>query len=58
MTKLRLLTYALGILATTAAFLVPHPQALVMLLPVGTGLLGLATKGPWDPPQQPPVDKS
>lgn len=43
MTTIRLITYALGIGAAVAAFLVPHPQAQLVLLPVATGLLGLAT---------------
>lgn len=58
MSKLRLATYAMGIVATIAALVVPHPQALAVLLPVGTGLIGLATKMPaWNAPA-PPVDKA
>lgn len=53
MTTVRLFTYALGIVAAVAAFLVPHPQAQLVLLPVATGLLGLATNGPW---MQKPLD--
>lgn len=56
MTIIRLATYALGLATIVGALLIPHPEAKVYLLPVGTALLGLATNVPGMQPPA-PVDK-
>lgn len=54
MTKLRLLTYALGAAMVTAGLLIKGAEA--FLVPAGTSLLGFATRWPQDtaPPPAPP----
>jgi hypothetical protein len=54
MTKLRLATFALGAAIVAVAFLPALAAAQVALLPVGTMLLGLATRWPQDQPPPPP----
>lgn len=55
MTKLRLATFALGAAIVAVGFLPQLATAQAVLVPVGTLLLGLATRWPQDQPPAPPA---